>query len=323
MVKIVRVYKFGKPGVMRYEETALDKPSENEVLIRLTAIGLNFIDIYHRSGTYPLTLPSTLGMEASGVVEKIGKKVSKIKAGDRIAYASGPPGSYAEKRIIQANKLVKLPKYINDKLAAAMMLKGMTAEYLLNRTYKAKKGEFILFYSAAGGVGKIACQWANYIGCKVIGVVGSNNKVKEARKNGCHYVINSSKEDIVKKTMKITKNIGVSVVYDSVGKNTFEASVDFLKERGMLVSFGQSSGVIPKKSLYIFSKKCLFFTRPSLMIYNSTEKELSRSAAKLFKMIRSGKIKVKINKIFKLKNIIKAHHALEKRKTIGSTVILP
>ena len=158
MVKIVRVYKFGKPGVMRYEETALDKPSENEVLIRHTAIGLNFIDIYHRSGTYPLALPSTLGMEASGVVEKIGKKVSKVKVGDRVAYASGPPGSYAEKRIIQANKLVKLPKYINDKLAAAMMLKGMTAEYLLNRTYKAKKGEFILFYSAAGGVGKIACQ---------------------------------------------------------------------------------------------------------------------------------------------------------------------
>ena len=324
MTRVVILEKTGEPEVLKFETINLDKPGSNEVLIEHKAIGLNYIDTYHRSGLYPLQLPSGIGGEGSGIIKAIGSKVKDFSVGDSVAYAGTPLGSYSSERIYPTKNLVKIPEGINFDIAATLMTKGLTSYYLLYKTYPVSANETILFHAAAGGVGQIFCQWAKSLGCKVIGTVGSDEKINIAKKNGCDFVINYSKDDFAKKVMEITKNKGVSVVYDGVGKNTFEKSIECLKVRGMLVSFGNSSGPISNIDVKkMIQPKGLYFTRPVMGQYLGTKDEIREGTDKLFENIKKGKIKVKIFKKYELDDVVQAHKDLEARKIIGPAVIIP
>jgi len=323
-MKTIKIKKPGGPEVLELEDTTLRKPIKDEVLIEHVAIGLNYIDTYHRSGLYPLIFPSGLGMEASGIIKEIGPDVSNFSIGDKIAYASVPLGAYSTHRIFKSKSLVKVPDDIDLTLAATLMTKGLTTFYLLHKTYPVSYGETILFHAAAGGVGQIFCQWAKSLGCKVIGTVGSDEKIDLAKKNGCDEVINYSKEDFSKKVMEITDGKGLPVVYDGVGKSTFEKSVKCLKTRGMMVSFGNASGALePVDVPKTLQPKGLFFVRPSMQQYLHTREELDEASKTLFEKISSGKVKVEIFKKYKLEDAKQAHIDLESRKIIGPAVIVP
>lgn len=324
MTRVVKIEKTGDPEVLKIENIELEQPGPDEALIETKAIALNFIDCYHRSGLYPVKLPSGIGLEASGIIKKIGAKVKDLTVGDYVAYISAPIGAYAEERVFPVNKLVKVPKEIGLEVAATIMTKGLTTHYLLHKTYPVKASDTILYHAAAGGVGQIFCQWAKSIGCKVIGTVGSDEKISIAKKNGCNLVINYSSENFVKKVMDFTNGVGVSVVYDGVGKSTFEDSIACLKTRGMMVSFGNASGPLEKIDVtkYI-SPKSLFFSRPTLGHYISTRKELVEATDKLFEQLKYGKVKIEIYKKYKLAEVIQAHKDLESRKIIGPAIIIP
>jgi len=328
MVKAIRFHKTGGPEVLEWENISVPDPGPGEVLLRHKAIGLNFIDTYHRTGLYPLPLPaglgSGLGMEAAGVVEAIGNGVTDLKKGDRVAYAAMPPGAYAEQRLFKADQLVPLPDNIDDKTAAAAMLKGMTAEYLLRRTFPVKPGMTVLIHAAAGGVGLIACQWARHLGATVIGTVGSTEKAELARKHGCKHIILYRDEDIAARVRDITDGQGVPVVYDSVGKDTFEASLDCLQPRGMMVSYGNASGPAPPvEPAVLAAKGSLFLTRPTLMHYNISRDDLLASAAALFDVMGSGAVRVEIHQEYELADAATAHRDLEARRTTGASVLVP
>jgi NADPH2:quinone reductase len=324
MTRVVKIEKTGDPEVLKIENIEIEQPGPDEALIETKAIALNFIDCYHRSGLYPVKLPSGIGLEASGIIKKVGTKVKDLTVGDHVAYVSSPIGAYAEERVMPVNKLVKVPKEIGLEVAATIMTKGLTTHYLLHKTYPVKASDTILYHAAAGGVGQIFCQWAKSIGCKVIGTVGSDEKISIAKKNGCNLVINYSSENFVKKVMDFTNGVGVSVVYDGVGKSTFENSIACLKTRGMMVSFGNASGPLEKIDVtkYI-SPKSLFFSRPTLGHYISTRKELVEATDKLFEQLKYGKVKIEIYKKYKLAEVIQAHKDLESRKIIGPAIIIP
>ncbi|MEQ9640691.1 MAG: quinone oxidoreductase [Alphaproteobacteria bacterium] len=323
-VKAIQFKRTGGPSVLEYVDVEVGKPKAGEALVRHTAIGLNYIETYHRSGLYPLPLPSPLGGEAAGVVEAVGRGVKHVKPGDRVAYAGGALGAYSEARVMGADKLVKLPAKITDEQGAAMMLKGMTTEYLLCRTFPVKKGMPVLFHAAAGGVGLIAGQWLKAIGAIGIGTAGGAAKCKLAKAHGFTHVIDYNKKDFVKEVRRLTKGEGVPVVFDSVGKDTWDGSLDCLARRGMLVSFGNASGAVaPFAPGILAGKGSLYLSRPSLVDYTATRKDLELSAGRLFRMVTSGKVKLEINQRFALKDAAKAHRALEGRKTTGSTVLIP
>jgi NADPH2:quinone reductase len=324
MTRVVKIEKTGDPEVLKIENIEIEQPGPDEALIETKAIALNFIDCYHRSGLYPVKLPSGIGLEASGIIKKVGTKVKDLTVGDHVAYVSSPIGAYAEERVMPVNKLVKVPKEIGLEVEATIMTKGLTTHYLLHKTYPVKANDTILYHAAAGGVGQIFCQWAKSIGCKVIGTVGSDEKISIAKKNGCNLVINYSSENFVKKVMDFTNGVGVSVVYDGVGKSTFEDSIACLKTRGMMVSFGNASGPLEKIDVtkYI-SPKSLFFSRPTLGHYISTRKELVEATDKLFEQLKYGKVKIEIYKKYKLAEVIQAHKDLESRKIIGPAIIIP
>jgi len=324
MTRVVKIEKTGGPEVLKIETIELGKTGPEEVLIEHKAIGLNFIDIYHRSGLYPIELPSGIGAEGSGIIKKIGSKVKDFSIGDRVAYAGVPLGAYSSERNYPTKNLVKIPVEIDFNVAATLMTKGLTAYYLLYKTYPISSSETILFHAAAGGVGQIFCQWAKSLGCKVIGTVGSDEKIDIAKKNGCDFVINYSTESFAKKVLELTKGKGVPVVYDGVGKNTFEGSIECLKMRGMLVSFGNSSGPVENIDVKkIIQPKSLYFTRPTMFHYLATKDELKEGADKLFEKISLGKIKIKIFKEYQLEDVVQAHKDLEARKIIGPAVIIP
>ena len=323
-MKKILFSKTGGPEVLDYADADLAQPAAGEVRIRHTAIGLNYIDVYYRSGLYPTPMPSGLGNEAAGVVEELGQGVKGFKVGDRVAYGSGPLGSYAQARNFPANRLVKLPKSISDETAAAMMLKGMTVRYLLRATYKVKRGQFILMHAAAGGVGLIMSQWAKSLGVKVIGTAGSPEKMEMALAHGCAYVINNRTEDVAARVREITKGKGVPVVYDSVGQATLQASLDSLSPRGLLVSFGNASGAIKDFQLGVLAAKgSLYVTRPTLYSYIATDKEFKETADDLINIVKSGKVKIAINQRYALADVAQAHRDLESGKTTGSTILLP
>jgi len=323
-MKAVKIKKNGGPEVLDIEEINLRKPIKDEVLIEHAAIGLNYIDTYHRSGLYPLMYPSGLGMEASGIIKEVGPDVSNFSVGDKVAYAAVPLGAYSSHRIYKTKNLVKVPQEIDLSIAAAIMTKGLTTYYLLHKTYPVSGNETILFHAAAGGVGQIFCQWAKSLGCKVIGTVGSEEKVDIAKKNGCDEIINYNKEDFAKKVMEITDGEGVPVVYDGVGKSTFEKSLECLRTRGMMVSFGNASGALdPINVPKMLQPKGLFFVRPAMGQYLGTKEELQEAAKVLFEKISSGKVNIEIFKEYKLDNIKQAHIDLENRKILGPAIILP
>ena len=324
MTRIVTIEKTGGPEVLQVKNIKLEKLSPDEVLIEHKAIGLNYIDTYHRSGLYPLQLPSGIGAEASGVIKKIGSQVKGFTVGDRVCYAGAPLGSYSSERNYPVKNLVKIPKEIDFEIAATLMTKGLTTFYLLHKTYPVASNETILFHAAAGGVGQIFCQWAKSLGCKVIGTVGSDEKISIAKKNGCDFVINYSKDDFVKKVLEITKGKGVSVVYDGVGKNTFNGSIECLKIRGMMVSFGNASGPVTNIDVIkMIQPKGIYFTRPSMGQYLETKEEIAEGSEKLFGKIMSGQVKVKIFKKYKLEEVAQSHKDLESRIIIGPAVIIP
>ena len=324
MIRVVKIERTGGPEVLKIENIKISDPGPNDVLIETKAMGLNYIDTYHRSGSYTLPLPSGIGVEASGIIKKIGSKVKDLSIGDSVAYGGLPIGAYAEERIYPADKVVKLPEGISLEVAASIMTKGLTTYYLLYKTFPVKSHDTILFHAAAGGVGQIFCQWAKSLGCKVIGTVGSDEKVSIAKKNGCDLVINYSKENFTKKVMDFTKGIGVPVVYDGVGEKTFENSISCLKNTGMMVSFGNSSG--PVRNIDVkkhIQPKSLFFTRPTGGHYFTSKQLLNEAADKLFNQLKYGKVKVEIYKKYKLEDVIQAHKDLEARKIIGPAIIVP
>ena len=324
MTRIIKINKNGGPEVLEIKNIKVRDPRPDQVLIEHEAIGLNYIDTYHRSGLYPLPLPSDIGLEAAGRIKKIGSKVKDFSIGDHVAYAGIPIGAYSEARVYPADKLVKLPEGITSEIAASIMTKGLTTYYLLYKTFPVKSNDTVLFHAAAGGVGQIFCQWAKSIGCKVIGTVGSEEKIKIAKKYGCDLVINYSNENFVEKVKDFTKGEGVPVVYDGVGEKTFEDSIKCLKNTGMMVSFGNSSG--PVKNVDVkkhIMPKSLFFTRPTLGHYFSNKESLREAATNLFKQIKYGKIKIEIFKKYKLNEVVQAHKDLEKRKIIGPAIIVP
>jgi NADPH2:quinone reductase len=324
MAKAVRFHKTGAPDVLVYEDVSVGDPGPDEARVKNTAIGVNFIDTYHRSGLYPLPLPSGVGSEAAGVVEAVGKNVTWVKPGDRVAYAGGPPGAYAEVRLVPAGRLVKIPEGVSDKTAAAAMLKGLTTQYLIKQTYKVKPGETVLFHAAAGGVGLIAGQWLKALGVSAIGTVGSDEKAKLAKAHGYEHAIVYTREKFVDRVKEITGGKGVPVVYDSVGKDTYMGSLDCLQPRGLLAMFGNGSGPVPPFDLGVLAAKgSLYITRPTLMTYTARREDLEAMAADLFEMIKSGKVKIEINQTYALKDAAQAHRDLEGRKTTGSTVLLP
>lgn len=319
----MRIYETGGPEKMRWEEVEVGSPGPGQVLVRNTAVGLNFVDVYHRIGMYPNALPFTPGLEGAGVVEAVGPKVKEFKVGDHVAYAQ-PIGSYAEMCLRPADRLVKIPAGIDDKVAAAIMLKGMTAWYLIRRTYKVKKGDTILMHAAAGGVGQILCQWAKYLGATVIGTVGSDDKVALAKKAGCKHVIVTSKEKFVERVKAITKGKGVPVVYDGVGKDTFMDSLDCLAPLGIMVSFGNASGAVTQFNPGVLAQKgSLFLTRPTLVTYTATREDLLKAARDLFAVVKNKAVQISINQTYPLREAAQAHSDLEARKTTGSTVLLP
>jgi NADPH2:quinone reductase len=322
-MKAIRFEKTGGPEVLEWKDVELPLPAKGEVRVRHTAVGVNFIDTYHRSGLYKLPLPSGLGSEAAGVVDALGEGVTTLKKGDRVAYA-GTLGAYAEANNVPADKLVKLPDGVSNEVAAAAMLKGMTAQYLLMRTYAVNPGETILWHAAAGGVGTIACQWAKHLGAHVIGTVGSDSKTALAKENGCEHVLNTRKSDWVKQVREITEGEGVPVVYDSIGKETWAGSLDCLAVRGFMVSFGNASGAVPAFEPGILAAKgSLYVTRPTLFSYTRNAKELQETANELFAVLKSGAVKIHINQRFKLADAAKAHEALHSRETTGATILLP
>ena len=319
----MRIYETGGPEKMRWEEVEVGSPGPGQVLVRNTAVGLNFVDVYHRIGMYPNALPFTPGLEGAGVVEAVGPKVKEFKVGDHVAYAQ-PIGSYAEMCLRPVDRLVKIPAGIDDKVAAAIMLKGMTAWYLIRRTYKVKKGDTILVHAAAGGVGQILCQWAKYLGATVIGTVGSDDKVALAKKAGCKHVIVTSKEKFVERVKAITKGKGVPVVYDGVGKDTFMDSLDCLAPLGIMVSFGNASGAVTQFNPGVLAQKgSLFLTRPTLVTYTATREDLLKAARDLFAVVKNKAVQISINQTYPLREAARAHSDLEARKTTGSTVLLP
>tara|TARA_Y100001958_G_scaffold126029_1_gene93630 strand:+ start:976 stop:1947 length:972 start_codon:yes stop_codon:yes gene_type:complete len=323
-MKSVTISKNGGPDVLQLKDIKLDDPKSGEVLIENKAIGLNYIDTYHRSGLYPVELPSNIGIEGAGIIEKIGPDVKEFKIGDRVAYASMPIGSYATHRIFPTKKLVKIPDSIEFENVVTLMTKGFTVFYLLHKTYPVTSGETILFHAAAGGVGQIFCQWAKSLGCTVIGTVGSDEKIKIAKSHGCEHVINYSKENFSEKVLDITKGAGVPVVYDGVGKKTFDGSIDCLKIRGMMVSFGNASGPLdPCNVTKSLAPKGLYLTRPSIAHYTSTRQELDEAASKVFEMYLAKKFELNIFKRYALSDIVKAHSDLEERKILGPAVIIP
>ncbi|MGH1483180.1 MAG: quinone oxidoreductase family protein [Geminicoccales bacterium] len=325
MAGAIRIHEAGGAEVLRYETVEVGQPGPGEVRLRQTAIGLNFIDVYFRSGVYPPpVLPFIPGLEAAGVVEAVGDRVTNLAVGDRVAYAAPPLGAYAVERLMPADRLVKIPASVSDDQAAAMMLKGLTAQYLLRSTFKVEPGQTILFHAAAGGVGLIACQWAASLGVTVIGTVGSEAKAELAKAHGCAHTIRYDQDNLVEQVKEITGGKGVPVVYDSVGQSTFESSLDCLSPLGMLVSFGQSSGKIPPVDIGILAAKgSLFLTRPSLMNYTAAREDLVAAADDLFGVVASGKVNIEINQRFPLSEARAAHEALEGRKTTGSTLLMP
>ena len=323
-MKAVKIKKAGGTEVLELQDITLRKPVKNEVIIEHVAIGLNYIDTYHRSGLYPLIYPSGLGMEASGIIKEVGSDVTNFTVGDKVAYASVPLGAYSTHRIFKTNSLVKVPDEIDLTLAATLMTKGLTTFYLLYKTYPVSSGQTILFHAAAGGVGQIFCQWAKSLGVKVIGTVGSDEKINIAKQNGCDEVINYSKDDFAKKVMDITNGKGVPVVYDGVGKSTFENSVKCLETRGMMISFGNASGALdPINVPKSLQPKGLFFVRPSMGQYLHSREELDEASKTLFEKVGSGKVKVEIFKKYKLDDVKQAHIDIESRKIIGPAVIVP
>jgi len=323
-MKAVIISKVGGPEVLELKNIKLEEPKSNEVLIKNKAIGLNYIDTYHRSGLYPVDLPSNIGIEGAGVIEKIGPDVKSFNVGDKVAYASMPIGSYSTHRIFPTKKLVKVPEGIALENVVTLMTKGITTFYLLHKTYPVKSGETILFHAAAGGVGQILCQWAKSLGCIVIGTVGSDEKIKIAKSNGCNHVINYSKENFSEKVKEITNGDGVPVVYDGVGKKTFDGSIECLKVRGTLVSFGNASGPLdPCNVTKSLAPKGLYLTRPSIAHYTTTREELDEAANKVFEMFKTKKFNLKIFKKYSLSEVIKAHQDLETRKITGPAVIIP
>ncbi len=324
MTQAIRFHEFGGPEVLKFDTITLPEPGEGEVRLRHTAIGLNFVDTYYRSGLYKSALPSGLGNEATGFVERLGSGVKGFEIGDRVAYGTGDLGAYQEARNFPASRLVKLPKSISDETAAGMMLKGMTVRYLLRATYRVKRGETILLHAAAGGVGLILSQWAKALGVKVIGTVGSEDKKALALAHGCAHVINSTAENVVERVKELTKGKGVPVVYDGIGQATFTTSLDCLSPRGLLVSFGNASGAVSAFNLGILAAKgSLYVTRPTLGSYVSRDDEFKETAAELIEMVKSGKVKININQRYALADAAKAHEDLSARRTTGASVLLP
>jgi len=324
MAKAIRLTRTGGPEVLEYVDVEVGEPGPGEARVRQHAIGLNYIDVYFRTGLYPMPLPSGLGQEGAGVVEAVGEGVTHVQPGDRVAYAGRPNGAYSALRTMPADILVKLPDAIDFETAAAMMLQGLTVQYLFNSTYKLQAGQTILFHAAAGGVGLIACQWARALGVNLIGTVGSKEKGELALAHGAAHVINYNEEDIVARVLEITGGKKVPVVYDSVGKDTFIRSLDCLQPRGLMVSFGNSSGAVPAFTMNeLASRGSLYLTRPSLGSYAATRPELEAMAADLFEMVGSGKVKIDIHQRFDLADAAQAHIALEARRTTGSTILLP
>ncbi len=326
MVQRIVVRSFGGPEVLELEQVELKPPGPGEVRVRHTAIGLNYIDVYLRTGLYPPPdgLPFTPGFEAAGVVEEVGEGVSWLRPGQRVAYGSGPPGAYAEARVMPAAVLIPIPDDIDDRTAAAMMLKGMTARYLLKQTYAVKPGETILVHAAAGGVGLILCQWAKHLGARVIGTVGSPEKVEIARAHGCDHVILYREEDVARRVRELTDGEGVPVVYDGVGRTTFMASLDCLKPRGLLVSFGNASGAVESFNLGLLAQKgSLYVTRPTLFHYVASRAELEANARDVIEVVRKGAVKIEVHQTFPLARAADAHRALEARRTTGATVLMP
>ena len=323
MPHVIRIHQHGGPEQLRWEEVTVGDPGPGQVRVRNTAVGLNFIDTYHRSGLYPMPLPLVLGSEGAGVVEAVGPKVKEFKVGDHVAYAQ-PIGAYAEVLLRPAARLVKIPAGIKDETAAAMMLKGMTAWYLCRRTYRVKKGDTIVVHAAAGGVGQILCQWAKHLGATVIGTVGSDEKVALAKKAGCKHVVVMSREKLSERVKAITKGRGVPVVYDGVGKDTFMESLDCLAPLGLMASFGNASGAVAPVNIGILAQKgSLFLTRPTLVNYTSAREDLLTAARELFAVVKKGAVKITINQRYPLREAAQAHRDLESRKTTGSTVLLP
>ena len=322
MTHAIRIERAGGPDELRWTDVEVGAPAEGEVRLAQTAVGLNFIDVYHRTGLYPLELPTGLGLEAAARVEAVGPGVTDLKEGDRVAYASAPIGAYAEARLMPADRLVKLPEQIDDSTAAAMMLQGMTVQYLIRRTYRVKAGETVLLHAAAGGVGLIACQWLKELGATVIGTVGSDQKAELAKAHGCDHPIVYTRENFVERVKEITDGAGVPVVYDSVGKDTWDGSLDCLAPLGLMVSFGNASGPVPPVNLGILSAKgSLFVTRPTLMTYIAKRADLVASANELFEVVRSGAVKIEVNQSYPLAEAAQAHRDLEARKTTGSTIL--
>jgi NADPH2:quinone reductase len=324
MRKVVRFSQTGGPEVLRLEEEAVGDPAAGQVRIRHTAIGVNFIDTYHRSGLYPLPLPSGLGSEAAGVIEAIGPGVTYVRVGDRVAYAGGPVGAYGEARVMPVDRLIKLPPAISDQQAAAMMLKGMTVQYLIRRTHRVQTGETVLWHAAAGGVGLIACQWLKALGATVIGTVGSEEKAELARAHGCDHTINYTTEDFSKRVRELTGGRGVPVVFDSVGKSTFEGSLNCLQPRGLMVSFGNASGSVPPiEPVLLMQKGSLYLTRPTLANYTATRDELEATAGELFDVVASGKVRIPVQHVYNLADVQQVHRDLEARKTTGCVMMMP
>jgi NADPH2:quinone reductase len=322
MPRAIRVHQVGGPEVLRWEEVPRTPLAPTDARVQHRFCGLNFIDVYHRTGLYKQPLPFTPGQEAAGVVTEVGPAVQGLRVGDRVAYAGGSPGAYSDERVMPADRLVPLPPEIDDRTAAAMMLKGMTAQYLLRQTTQVQPGETILFHAAAGGVGLIGCQWAHALGVTVIGTVGNDQKAELARANGCAHVIVYSRESVVDRVKEITGGKGVRVVYDSVGKDTFQQSLDCLRPRGLLVLFGQSSGSVPPfEPTILAGKGSLYLTRPTLFTYTATRDELLASADELFQVVRSGAVKIHLGRTFPLSEAAQAHRELEARRTTGSTIL--
>ena len=321
MTHAIQIHQAGGPEVLQWEKVEVGAPGVGQVRLKQAAVGLNYIDVYHRTGLYPLPLPFVPGMEAAGIVESVGGGVSYLKPGDRVAYASAI-GAYAEARLIAADRVVKLPDFIDDRTAAAMMLQGMTARYLIRDIYRVGPGDTILIHAAAGGVGLIVCQWAAALGATVIGTVSSDEKAALARANGCHYPIIYTREDFQARLLEITGGEKLAVVYDSVGKDTFMKSLDCLRPRGLMVLFGASSGPVPPLDLTLLSQKgSLLVTRPTLATFVATKALLEENSADLFEAVGSGKVKIHVNQSYRLKDAAQAHRDLEARKTTGSTVL--
>lgn len=324
MAKAIRVHKTGGPEVMQLEDVELGDPGPGQARVRHTAIGVNYLDTYQRSGLYPMQLPIGAGNEAAGVVEAVGQGVTLVKSGDRVAYCGGAPGAYAEARNFPADRLVRIPEGMSDELAASIMLKGMTSWYLIHRTYKVQPGDTVLFHAAAGGVGQIAVQWLKALGATVIATVGSDDKAKIVKGLGADHVVVYTRENFTERVKEITGGKGLPVVYDSVGKSTFDGSLDCLRPLGLMVSFGNASGPVPPFNLGVLSAKgSLFITRPTLASYIGTRENLEAAAGALFGVVTSGKVKVGISARYKLADAVQVHKDLEARKTTGSVIMLP